>query len=41
MEANLNELNTDELRGLEEAVIDALAVIRNELMAKVNGLPPN
>ncbi|CAL5000943.1 unnamed protein product [Urochloa decumbens] len=38
MEANLNELNTDEIRGLEEAVTHALAVIRDKLMAKENGL---
>ncbi|CAL5005071.1 unnamed protein product [Urochloa decumbens] len=39
MEANLNELNTDEIRGLEEAVTHALAVIRDKLMTKENGLP--
>ncbi|CAO2202682.1 unnamed protein product [Urochloa humidicola] len=39
MEANLNDLNTDEIRGLEEAVTHALAVIRDKLMTKENGLP--
>ncbi|CAL5013712.1 unnamed protein product [Urochloa decumbens] len=39
MEANLNELNTDEIRGLDEAVTHALAVIRDKLMTKENALP--
>jgi hypothetical protein len=32
MEENLAELSTNEIRGLEEAVIDALAVIRVMLL---------
>ncbi|KAJ1269322.1 hypothetical protein BS78_07G203000 [Paspalum vaginatum] len=35
IEANVNELNMDEIRGLEEALTDALAIIKNKLMTKV------
>lgn len=38
-EANLNELSMDEIRGLEEALTDALVVIKNKLMAKMAGGP--
>ncbi|XP_062191541.1 MADS-box transcription factor 51-like isoform X2 [Phragmites australis] len=39
VEANVNEMNMAEIRGLEETVTDALSVIRNKLMMKVVGLP--
>uniref|UniRef100_A0A0E0E0X5 MADS-box domain-containing protein n=1 Tax=Oryza meridionalis TaxID=40149 RepID=A0A0E0E0X5_9ORYZ len=35
LESNVNELNIAELRGLEEAMTNALTVVKNKLMMKV------
>ncbi|KAL6661862.1 hypothetical protein ACP70R_001246 [Stipagrostis hirtigluma subsp. patula] len=35
MEADVNEMNKAQIRGLEETLTDALTVIRNKLMTKV------
>uniref|UniRef100_A0A0E0LX98 MADS-box domain-containing protein n=1 Tax=Oryza punctata TaxID=4537 RepID=A0A0E0LX98_ORYPU len=40
LESNVNELNIAELRGLEEAMTNALTVVKNKLMMKVAGVLP-
>uniref|UniRef100_A0A0D3H2I4 MADS-box domain-containing protein n=1 Tax=Oryza barthii TaxID=65489 RepID=A0A0D3H2I4_9ORYZ len=40
LESNVNELNIAELRGLEEAMTNALTVVKNKLMMKVASVLP-